>query len=54
MSGIVAEVVTRYEGGLLELRERASERVLARIPNTIPGDALIVRLDARSSIARRR
>ena len=35
-----------YEGGLLELRERASERVLARIPNTIPGDALLFRLDA--------
>lgn len=35
-----------YEGGLLELRERASERVLATISNTVPGDGLLFRLDA--------
>jgi hypothetical protein len=35
-----------YEGGLLELRDRASEQVLARIPNTVPGDALLFRIDA--------
>jgi 2OG-Fe(II) oxygenase superfamily len=34
-----------YEGGLLELRERASERVLERVPNTGPGDALFFRID---------
>ena len=35
-----------YEGGLLEMRDRASEDVLARIPNTVPGDALLFRIDA--------
>jgi hypothetical protein len=35
-----------YEGGLLEMRDRASEDVLARIPNTGPGDALLFRIDA--------
>lgn len=35
-----------YEGGLLELRDRASEEVLARLPNTVPGDALLFRIDA--------
>ena len=35
-----------YEGGLLELRDRASEDVLARIPNIVPGDALLFRIDA--------
>jgi hypothetical protein len=34
-----------YEGGLLELRDRASEEILARLPNTGPGDALLFRLD---------
>jgi len=34
-----------YEGGLLDLRDRASEQVLARIPNTVPGDALLFRID---------
>lgn len=34
-----------YEGGLLELRDRASEEVLARIANTVPGDALLFRID---------
>lgn len=34
-----------YEGGLLELRDRASETVLARIPNAVPGDALLFRID---------
>jgi hypothetical protein len=33
-----------YDGGLLELRDRASEHVLARIANTVPGDAVIFRL----------
>jgi hypothetical protein len=35
-----------YEGGLLELRDRASRKVLARVPNTGSGDALFFRLDA--------
>jgi hypothetical protein len=35
-----------YEGGLLEFRDRASERVLDRVPNTGPGDALLFRIDA--------
>ena len=34
-----------YEGGLLELRDRNSERVLERVPNTGHGDALFFRLD---------
>jgi len=34
-----------YEGGLLELRDRASKRVLERVPNTGHGDALLFRLD---------
>jgi hypothetical protein len=33
-----------YEGGLLELRERASTRVLERVSNTGEGDALLFRL----------
>lgn len=35
-----------YDGGLLELRDRASAKVLARIANTVPGDAVLFRLDA--------
>jgi predicted 2-oxoglutarate/Fe(II)-dependent dioxygenase YbiX len=35
-----------YEGGLLEFRDRASERILDRVPNTGPGDALFFRIDA--------
>jgi 2-oxoglutarate-Fe(II)-dependent oxygenase superfamily protein len=35
-----------YEGGLLELRDRASETVLDRLANTGPGDALLFRIDA--------
>jgi hypothetical protein len=34
-----------YEGGLLELRDRASKRVIERVPNTGHGDALLFRLD---------
>lgn len=34
-----------YEGGLLELRDRPSTRVLERVPNTGHGDALLFRLD---------
>jgi hypothetical protein len=34
-----------YEGGLLELRDRASERLLDRLVNLVPGDALIFRID---------
>jgi hypothetical protein len=33
-----------YEGGILELRDRASERMLDRIANTAPGDALLFRI----------
>lgn len=35
-----------YEGGVLELRDRASRRVLERVPNTGAGDALLFRIDA--------
>jgi len=34
-----------YDGGLLELRDRESRRVLERVPNTGNGDALLFRLD---------
>lgn len=34
-----------YDGGLLEFRDRASERVLDRVANTGPGDALLFRID---------
>jgi len=34
-----------YDGGLLEFRDRASEIVLDRVPNTGPGDALLFRID---------
>jgi hypothetical protein len=35
-----------YDGGLLEFRDRASGRILDRVPNTGPGDALLFRIDA--------
>jgi hypothetical protein len=35
-----------YEGGLLELRERASETMLDRVANSEPGDAVLFRIDA--------
>src|SRR5215831_6057941 len=34
-----------YDGGVLELRDRASERVLERVLNSGNGDALFFRLD---------
>ncbi len=34
-----------YEGGVLELRDRASERVLDAVPNPRPGDAVVFALD---------
>ena len=34
-----------YEGGLLEFRDRASERVLDRVANTAAGDAILFRID---------
>jgi hypothetical protein len=35
---------TPYEGGVLEMRRRDSERVIARASNPTPGDALIFRI----------
>ena len=35
-----------YEGGELLIRDRASERVLGRVENVSPGDALLFRIDA--------
>jgi len=34
-----------YEGGVLELRERGSLRLLHRVANTGPGDAILFRID---------
>jgi hypothetical protein len=34
-----------YEGGVLELRERGSLRVIHRVANTGPGDAILFRID---------
>jgi hypothetical protein len=34
-----------YQGGLLQLPDRASDRVFDEIANTVPGDALLFRLD---------
>ena len=34
-----------YEGGVLEMRDRASGRVLGAAPNATPGDAVIFELD---------
>ncbi len=36
-----------YEGGTLQIRERDTERVIADVRNTRPGDAVLFRLDAR-------
>jgi hypothetical protein len=36
-----------YRGGLLALREAATKRVVAELPNTGAGDALVFRIDAR-------
>jgi hypothetical protein len=33
-----------YRGGALQLRERGTHRVLAEVPNTGPGDAIVFRL----------
>jgi hypothetical protein len=41
-----------YEGGLLELRNRKSEEVLARLANTVPAMPCCSASMARSSIAR--
>lgn len=37
----------RYAGGTLQLRERATSRVIAEVANDVPGDALLFRIDAR-------
>jgi 2OG-Fe(II) oxygenase superfamily len=34
-----------YSGGILELREKSSEKVIDRVTNTGPGDALVFRVD---------
>jgi len=35
-----------YEGGVLEMRDRPSGRILGAAPNPTPGDAVIFALDA--------
>jgi len=34
-----------YDGGVLELRRRGSDRLLHRVANTGPGDAILFRID---------
>jgi predicted 2-oxoglutarate/Fe(II)-dependent dioxygenase YbiX len=34
-----------YDGGLLEIRDRATRATIAQVPNTTPGDAVLFELD---------
>ena len=35
-----------YAGGVFQLRERGSKRMLRELPNVVPGDAILFRIDA--------
>ena len=43
--GLTVNISARaYTGGTLEIRRRASKRMVARVPNPVAGDALLIRL----------
>ena len=45
MIGMSVNLGPHYEGGVFELRDRASERILDVVPNPVPGDAIIFAID---------
>jgi hypothetical protein len=45
MIGMSVNIGPAYEGGIFQLREKASKRILGEAPNVVPGDAILFRID---------
>lgn len=45
MVGMSLNLGPAYEGGVFQLREKASRRMLGAAPNIVPGDAILFRID---------
>jgi hypothetical protein len=47
MIGMSINLGDAYDGGVFQMRERASKRPLGELPNVVPGDAILFRIDDR-------
>ena len=47
MIGMSVNIGPAYEGGVFQLRERGSTRIVAEAPNVVPGDAILFRIDQK-------
>lgn len=47
MVGMSINIGPAYEGGVFQLREAGSKRLLCEAPNVVPGDAILFRIDPR-------
>jgi hypothetical protein len=47
MIGMSVNLGGPYQGGVFQIRERESTRLLGELPNIVPGDAILFRIDER-------